>query len=439
VDYWDATIRFFTLTDANVRWVVLGSSLLGGAAGGLGAFAFLQRKSLLGDVLAHAALPGIGLAFLLVGSKQFVWLLLGAAVAAWLGALTINAIIRHTRIKQDAALGIVLSTFFGLGIVILTHIQKSGSGSQSGLNAFLFGQAAAMGPDDVSILVVVGALLLVVMGTAFSKFKLVTFDPGFARAAGIAVGWWQFLLTTMIVMAVVIGLQAVGVVLMAALLVIPAASARQWTDRLGLLIVLASLFGIISGVLGAYFSSLAPRLPTGPFVVVAVSLVFAVSILVAPERGLVSRWRMHLQNRRSMSDDHILKVLFKACLQAPSTAGAHTMEQIANLWSFTSGELRSGLRRLTRRGLLQRVDPDRYCLTPEGRDAGARILRRHRLWEVYLTRYLELPHDHVHRDAEEMEHIMTPEMEKRLEELLDRPETDPHDQVIPYEDREVGR
>lgn len=433
MDYWDATIRFFSMTDANIRWVVLGSALLGGAAGGLGAFAFLQRKSLLGDVLAHAALPGVGLAFLLIGSKQFAFLLLGAAVAAWMGALAINAIIGHTRIKQDAALGIVLSTFFGLGIVILTYIQRVGTGSQSGLNVFLFGQAAAMGPDDVKILAVVGVLLLLVMGGAFGRFKLITFDAGFARAMGVNVGWWQFLLTTMTVLAVVIGLQAVGVVLMAALLVIPAASARQWTDRLGLLIVLASIFGIVSGIVGAYLSSLAPRLPTGPFVVVSVSAVFGVSLLFAPERGLVSRWRMHLQNRRRMSDDHILKVLFKECQRAGESVGAYTAEQIAGLWSFTWRELRSGLRRLTRDGLLKKDDSGRYCLTPEGRSAGAAVLRRHRLWEVYLTRYLELPHDHVHRDAEDMEHIMTPEMEKRLEELLDRPETDPHDQAIPYE------
>lgn len=439
MDFWDATIRFFSLTDANVRWVVLGSALLGGAAGGLGAFAFLQRKSLLGDVLAHAALPGVGLAFLIVGTKQFAFLLLGAAVAAWLGALAINAIMRHTKIKQDAALGIVLSTFFGLGIVILTYIQKSGVGSQSGLNVFLFGQAAAMGPDDVKILAVVGALLLIVMGAAFGRFKLITFDAGFARSAGIRVGWWQFLLTTMIVLAVVIGLQAVGVVLMAALLVIPAASARQWTDRLGLLIVLASVFGIVSGVLGAYFSSLAPRLPTGPFVVVAVSVVFLFSILFAPTRGLVSRWRQHLQNRRKMSDDHILKVLFKACGESGAPANARTPEEIADLWSFTMSELRSGLKRLTRRGLLNKVDGNRFCLTPDGHGAGAAIVRRHRLWEVYLTRYLDLPHDHVHRDAEDMEHIMTPQMEKQLEELLDRPEKDPHDQVIPYESREAKR
>ncbi|MBD3331318.1 zinc ABC transporter permease [candidate division GN15 bacterium] len=439
MDFWDATIRFFSLTDANVRWVVLGSALLGGAAGGLGAFAFLQRKSLLGDVLAHAALPGVGLAFLIIGTKQFAFLLLGAAVAAWLGALAINAIMRHTKIKQDAALGIVLSTFFGLGIVILTYIQKTGVGSQSGLNVFLFGQAAAMGPDDVKILAVVGALLLIVMGAAFGRFKLITFDAGFARSAGIRVGWWQFLLTTMIVLAVVIGLQAVGVVLMAALLVIPAASARQWTDRLGLLIVLASIFGIVSGVLGAYFSSLAPRLPTGPFVVVAVSVVFLFSILFAPQRGLVSRWRQHLQNRRKMSDDHILKVLFKACGESGAPANARSPEEIADLWSFTMSELRSGLKRLTRRGLLNKVDGNRFCLTPDGHSAGAAVVRRHRLWEVYLTRYLDLPHDHVHRDAEDMEHIMTPQMEKQLEELLDRPERDPHDQVIPYEPREAER
>lgn len=436
MEFWDLTVRFFSLADANVRWAVAGSVLLGGAAGGLGSFAFLQRRSLLGDTIAHAALPGVGAAFLLVREKNLLILLLGATVAGWLGALAIDRIVRHTRLKLDSALGIVLSVFFGLGIVLLTHIQQSGIGTQAGLDKFLFGQAAAMGRADVMTLGLVGALMLVVIWLGFGRFKLITFDPIFARSIGVKVGWLQFLLTTMIVLAVVIGLQAVGVVLMAAMLITPAAAARQWTDNLGLMVTLASLFGMLSGLLGAWISFLAPRLPTGPWMVVAISTIFAISILFAPRRGVVSRLRQRLSGRKKMTHDHILKVLFKTGQDNRDWSAFHPFDEIRRMWSFTQSGLKAGLRRLTRAGQLEKQH-DMYRLTPAGVNAGARITRLHRLWEVYLTRYLELPEDHVHRDAEEMEHIITPEIEARLEEVLDHPEYDPHRQEIPYIDREV--
>ena len=285
MDFWDLTVRFFSLADANVRYVVAGSVFLGGAAGGLGSFAFLQRRSLLGDALAHAALPGVGITFLITGQKNLFLLLLGAVISCWLGALSINYIIAKTKLKLDTALSIILSVFFGLGIVILTHIQQSGSGAQSGLDKFLFGQAAAMTGQDVLILAVVGSVMLLLIILWFSKFKLITFDPGFAMSIGLKVPWLQFLLTTMIVVSVTIGLQAVGVVLMAAMLFTPAAAARQWTDNLKLMITLASLFGAISGILGAYISFLAPNFPTGPWIIIVISFIFLFSLFFSPRRA----------------------------------------------------------------------------------------------------------------------------------------------------------
>jgi len=435
MDFWDLTIRFFSLADANVRWVVAGSVLLGGAAGGLGSFVYLQKRSLLGDTLAHAALPGVCLAFLLIGRKEFIALLLGAAATGWLGALAVNYIVTHTKLKLDAALGIVLTSFFGLGIVMLTHIQKSGSGAQSGLDKFLFGQAAVMSQYDVTVLAVVAVILLVIVLIWFNRFMLISFDPGFASSIGLKVGWLQFILTSMIVMAVTIGLQAVGVVLMAAMLITPAAAARQWTNQLSVMVVLASLFGIVSGLFGAYISFLAPGFPTGPWMVVVVTIIFAISVLFAPKRGVVSRMRRHLQGRRKMTIDHLLKALFKAGQDQKQWQEYYPVSQIRRMWSFTPSELRRGLAK-TRSGGLVEKRGDTYCLTERGVHEGARITRLHRLWEVYLSRYLELPHDHVHRDAEDMEHIITPEMERQLEEVLGRPLLDPHSQEIPRMDKE---
>ncbi|MBK7142121.1 MAG: metal ABC transporter permease [bacterium] len=438
MEWLDSTLRFFSLVDANVRWVVFGSILLGGAAGGLGCFAYLQKRSLLGDALAHAALPGVALAFLLMGRKDFLALLIGASITGWLGALAINYIIKESKIKLDAALGIVLTVFFGLGIVILTHIQKSGSGAQSGLDKFLFGQAAAMGRDDVVILGIVALTMLVVVSLGFGRFKLISFDAAFGRSLGMNVGLLQFALTTMIVFAVTIGLQAVGVVLMAAMLITPAAAARQWTDKLHLMVILASVFGILSGLFGAYISFLAPRFPTGPWMVIVVTALFAFSMLFAPNRGVISYIRQHYANRRKMTREHVLKVLFKAGQDGKLWKKYYPFDQIKRMWSFTQRELQSALRTLQSQGMVEKSG-SMYRLSDSGITEGARVTRLHRLWEVYLSRYLELPEDHVHRDAEDMEHIITPEMEARLEELLDHPEYDPHRQEIPYIGREKNQ
>lgn len=430
MEFWDTTIRFFSLADVNVRNVVFGSMLLGAAAGSLGCFVYLQKRSLLGDALAHAALPGVGLAFLLLGEKSFLPLVCGAALTAWLGALGINAITQQTRVKLDAALGIVLTVFFGAGIVILTHIQKSGSGSQAGLGTFIFGQAAAMTGADVNILAVTVVLMLAVLLGGYRHFKLLSFDPGFGGAIGLPVKGLQFVLATLIVFAVVIGLQAVGVVLMAALLITPPAAARQWTERLPSMIVLSSLFGLLSGLLGAYISFLAPTLPTGPWVVIVVTLFFAISITFAPERGVLSRVIRHMRHRHKISRDHLLKSLYRAGMERNEWSAYYPTREISHMWSFTPGEMRRGLADLTEKKLLERQS-DMFRLTPEGVKAGARVTRLHRLWEVYLSKYLDLPGDHVHRDAEDMEHIITPDMERQLSELLDQPEFDPHLRPIP--------
>ncbi|MBD3258042.1 iron chelate uptake ABC transporter family permease subunit [candidate division GN15 bacterium] len=436
VDYWDLTLRFFSMVDANVQTVALGSVLLGCCAGVLSTFVYLQKRSLIGDALAHSALPGVGIAFLIVGSKDLVALLVGAAIAAWLGALSINAIVQHTKLKLDSALGIVLSVFFGAGIVILTHIQKSGSGAQSGLDTFLFGQAAAISRDDVIILAWITAILLALVILGFNRFMLLSFDRGFAQGIGSRVGWLQFLMTTMVVLAVTVGLQAVGVVLMAAMLITPAAAARQWTDRIGLMIFLAAVFGMVSGLLGAYVSFLAPRLPTGPWIIVVISIIFAISILFAPRRGVVSRWRRHRQSRRKVAREHVLKALYKAGSQARDWSLPKTTTDISRMQAFAPGELTKALGALRRQDKIVKQH-DGFLLTAEGLNEGARVLRRHRLWEVYLTEIMNLASDHVHRDAEEIEHVLTPEMEAKLEKILGRPAVDPHHQEIPWPENGV--
>lgn len=275
------------LFDYTVRTVALGAVVLGVVSGVLGCFAVLRRQSLFGDALAHAALPGVCIGFLLAGGKSPLWLLVGAAISGWLGALAVLGVVRGSRIKEDAALGIVLTVFFGFGIVLLTRIQNTGNASQSGLNSFLFGQAAVLLERDVQVMVLLGAITLVVLAAFYKEFKLLTFDPAFAHSMGVPTGLLSVGLTALITVAVVIGLQTVGVILMAAMLVAPASAARQWTDRLSRMIVLAALFGALSGVTGAVLSSLDARVPTGPLVVLLATAIVLVSLAFAPRRGVV--------------------------------------------------------------------------------------------------------------------------------------------------------
>ncbi|ASN80895.1 metal ABC transporter permease [Deinococcus ficus] len=283
-------------TDYTLRNVALGSALLGVTGGVIGAFTMLRRQSLLGDALAHAALPGVCLAFLLTGSKAPLWLLLGAGLSGWLGALAVITVLKYTRLSEDAALGTMLSAFFGFGIALLTFIAGSGDANQSGLDKFLFGQAATIVAADVTVMAALSAVGLGLVALLFKEFKLITFDPTYAHTLGYPTGRLGTLLTSLAVIAVMVGLQTVGVVLMAAMLIAPPAAARQWTDQLGRMLLLSAVFGALSGVVGAVISAGNANLPTGPVIIVVASAVLLISLFLAPKRGLL--WAKFTSMRR---------------------------------------------------------------------------------------------------------------------------------------------
>jgi manganese/zinc/iron transport system permease protein len=284
--------------DYTIRNVALGAAILGVVGGVLGSFAILRREGLFGDALAHATLPGVCVAFVLSGAKVPIVLMLGAALSAGLGALLILTIVSQTRIKQDTALGIVLSVFFGAGTVLITYIAGSGSGNQSGLDRFIFGQAATIVQEDVITMGILAALALFVVALLFKEFKILSFDPAFAASLGFPVGKLNVLLTLLIVVAVIIGIQAVGVVLMAAMLIIPAAAARQWTDGLGTMVVISGLFGASSGVSGALISATGANLPTGPLIVLCATGLLVLSLILGRSQGFLWGWMETRRNRR---------------------------------------------------------------------------------------------------------------------------------------------
>ncbi|WP_454085886.1 metal ABC transporter permease [Georgenia sp. Marseille-Q6866] len=274
------------LGDYTLRTVALGAAVLGLLGGTLGTFAVLRRQSLLSDALAHATLPGVVIGFLLTGTTSGSGLMLGAAATAALAAGLVLVVVQRTRVKQDAALALVLSVFFGAGTVLLTYVAGTGASGQSGLDRFVLGQAASLVAADVRAMAVATAVALAVVAVTYKELKLVAFDPAFARAVGYPVRRVEALLTVLLVVAIVVGIQTVGVVLVAALLITPAAAARQWTDRLTVMIVLAALIGALSGATGAVLSATTTDLPTGPLVVLVAT---AVLVLSLPARRLRAR------------------------------------------------------------------------------------------------------------------------------------------------------
>jgi manganese/zinc/iron transport system permease protein len=295
--------------DHTVQTVVLGAAILGVVSGVLGSFAVLRRQSLLGDALSHAALPGICLGFLVAGARDLGSVMAGAFFTGALAALAVLVIERRTRLKTDAALGIVLSVFFAVGVVLLTLVQGRGGAGQAGLSTFLFGQAAAMLRADLWVMGGVTAAALAVVAGFWKEFKLVTFDADYARTLGLPVLALEVALTVMVAVAIVVGLQIVGVVLMTAMLVAPAAAARQWAGRLEAMVGLAAVFGAAAGVTGALISALGPGLATGPLVVLAASGIVVVSLVAAPERGLVWRWIEDVRARRRLEGQAVLMSL----------------------------------------------------------------------------------------------------------------------------------
>lgn len=271
----------------NAQWVLLSTLILGTAAGIVGCFAYWKRQSLMSDALSHAALPGVIIGFVILGEKNLPVMIAGAAVSALLGALLIHWIRSSSRVKEDAAMGIILSVFFGLGVMLLTFVNRMAGASQSGLDSFIYGQAASMVVKDVWLMSGLALLVLIISIVAFKEWKLFLFDSAFGKGLGLSSRWMNSLYMFCLVLVIVIGIQAVGVILMAALLITPAVSARYWTNSFKWMMVLSALFGGSAGVIGTLLSAYGKGWPTGPFIVIAAASLFVVSLAFGFRKGLL--------------------------------------------------------------------------------------------------------------------------------------------------------
>lgn len=412
-------LDFISFKDPNVIYVVLGMVFINSASALIGTFAFLRKRALIGDAVAHSLLPGLCLGFLVAGEKNMLILLAGAFITGWLSTFAVDLIVNKTKVKQDAAIGIVLSTFFAIGIVLLTYIQHHASGQQAGLNNFLFGQAAAINKTDVWIFGIIMLIILSAILIFFKPFILVAFNHDYAQSLGLPVRSIEFLITSLTVLAIATGIQALGVILMSALIITPGATARLWTHRLPKMLLLAVIFSVFSGLGGAYVSYANSGTPTGPWVVLFLSIIIFASILLAPDKGLLSRMIRSRSNRLKIRNENILKAIFHLHENQNNQAFDLLLdiEQIINIRNFDTTGLVKGLNKLEHKGLITRQG-NQFQLTAEGIKESKRVAKLHRLWEQYLLQRTQIDTDHVHSGAEAIEHILTPEMEAELEKEL---------------------
>lgn len=367
------------LQDYTIQNVVIGAALLGLISGVLGSFAVLRKQSLLGDTLSHAALPGVCIGFLIAGTRNIGSILFGALVSGALAALLMLALTRNSRLKTDAGLGITLSTFFALGVVLLTYIQGTNNAAQGGLDSFLFGQAAATLRSDLWIMGGITVVALGLVSLLWKEFKLVSFDPSYAASLGLPVVWLEVLLTVMIALAVVVGLQMVGVVLMAAMIIAPAVAARQWSHRLEGMVLLAAAIGVGGGVFGALLSALSRGLATGPLIILSVSSVVIVSLLFAPGRGFVWEIVRLRRSRRRLRYQQVLTTLYQL---AAAHADSRYRSGQGMIDTYHGTSTQRALRKLHRRGYVVRhaappEEPNtagQWVLTPAGIHEAERIL-----------------------------------------------------------------
>lgn len=429
-------------TDPVLQAPTLGSMLMCLASAVIGVVVFLRKRSLLGEALSHAAYPGVVLSAIVcswlfsLNSEAPVFVILGGAfVFSLMGLLLIDVLEKKGRVTSDAALCFVIAFFFGFGVLVASRIQFTHALWYKTVQIFLYGQAATMVSTHMFIYGLFAVAVCVVVALFFYPLRILLFDRDFASSMGVKRGWIEVLLSVLLVSAIVIGIRSVGVVLMAGMLILPAIAARQLTHQLSHLFVCAAGIGAASGFFGNYFSLQIPlwiqarfrgdgfSLPTGPMILLSAALLCVLCLVGAPKRGLLARAVRIIRFKEQCAEENVLKFLWRS----ERDCGA---KEVSAALGFSSIRARLALFRLCRQGWVICKDRGVRGLSKDGALRAARIVRLHRLWEVYLV-FLGQGVEKVHRSAEEMEHIINPELEEKLSELLGNPKRDPHAQPIP--------
>lgn len=415
----------------------LATIILGVASGLLGAFVVVRRIALVGDALSHAVLPGVVLGFVMchmLGIDRNPWVIFGCAVSiGLLGIGMVRAIQATTRLKSDAALGIVLASFFGIGLAMQSGL-KDHIDNRAGISTYIYGNASMISDADLAAMFWTSLVLVIVVWLLTRPLLVVSFDRGFAVGLGYPVKWLNFIFYTLLTFSVVVSMQAVGVILVSALLITPAATAYLLTDRMHRLMLYAVGFSVLSGLLGCYISLTIDSvdIPTGPLIALTAAVLFGVIYLVAPQHGVISKALRVVRRRQRINRENTLKAIYKMLENEGFVHDGVGLSDLAEVRKRSIEEVKQDVQRLNKSKEASYDDAKSgVYLTPSGWRRAVEIVRNHRLWELYLTNQADYDADHVHDDAEKIEHVIGASTVRQLERDLDFPVMDPHGKPIP--------
>lgn len=425
--------RVLLLQDQQTRVVLMGTMLLGICGGLVGVFMLLRKQSLIGDVVGHSSLPGIAGAFILCeiffpgSGRNLPALMIGAFLTALLGAVSVTIIDRYSPLKSDAAMAITLSLFYGLGATLFTAVTQLPNAASAGLSSYLTGKTATLLTADVYFFAFAALVLSVVTFLFLKELTLLCFDEEFAKASGWPVRILDSLLISMVVSVTIIGMQTVGLILVVAILIIPATAAQFWTNQLKQLMLTSAAIGAGAAATGTLISALAPRLAAGPVIVLCGTVFFVISLLLGTQRGIIWKQRELKQLRRQTGVRDLLRSVYESLdSQDPKTpvTNLHLLEarfsfqQLLKMRSWTSAELRRNIKQALKQHLLEVAANQTYRLTPDGTALSLRAVRNHRLWELYLITYADTAPLNADYDADRIDHILGPEIIRELEKRL---------------------
>lgn len=414
----------FYIFKSNLFIVIIGSALLSVTCSLIGTFNFLQKKSLLGDALSHSTLVGICLAFIITGNKDIFPLLIGGAISAFIWLYILKKIPLHSKIGEDPATAIVLSTSFSMGIMILSAIQKTQNASQAGLNNFLLGKIASLLQRDLYTIGGLSILIAFVFFIMLKELTIISFDRNFAGSMGLNIKFVDFIFTILTVFTIVVGVRIVGILLISAMLITPAAASRFWTCSLKKMLVISSFIGVCSGIIGVLISYKISNMPTGPCIVVVATIFAYLSFFFAPPRsrwgGYVFRYISQKKHTEKILNENILKTLYELN-QEKKTSKLDFSKKMLLEFNLNEREVNSKLKSLSQKRYIK-IEENEIFMTELGLAEGSRVAKVHLLWETYLTKYLKIKPDHVHNDAEGVEHVLTPGLVEELEKLLENSE-----------------
>ncbi|MEM9569606.1 MAG: metal ABC transporter permease [Bacteroidota bacterium] len=386
----------------------------------IGVFSALQKKELAGDAIAHATLPGVALSFIITGLKAPLYLTIGSFLSGMGALLLIDYLPGRTNLKKDSVMALIIAMFFGVGLLLLSYIQHHPTGSApAGLSHWLLGDVPSLVDEDIKAFFLLAVGIGSTLFCCYHQWMLYCFDPAFAQSIGLPVKRLQWLFQSLTVLAIILGIQTVGIILITAVLVTPVTAARFWSDRLGYILGITAFLASLAGCLGMVASYYFADVPTGPVIVLIMTLLSLASFLFAPKKGLLAKkWRLY-QYQQKVLEENILK-LFYQVLQKEG-CGYDTPQPLSRLLeqrALSSSQLLHGLNRLKKKRLVTKKGSDLFQLTLAGKEKGEKILRLHELWEAYLRTHLHIQPSHVHDDAESIEHLITPAIEKDLNASL---------------------